>query len=83
MFILNFSSNTGTGDATITVTATQSNTNSLRVGVAMINGAVIQLFFYQDGTNTTGIDNPISSNVTLYPVQVKDDLVISFPKPTR
>ena len=76
---LTFSPNTGTGDATITVTAKPNNTNSMRVGFAMINASVNMLTFYQDSVNTTGIDNPSSASVTIYPVPVEDDLVISVP----
>lgn len=76
---LTFSPNTGTGDATITVTVAPNNTNSLRVGFAMINASGRMLSIYQDGGNATGIDNPIKAKVTIYPVPVKDDLVISYP----
>ena len=76
---LTFSPNTGTGDATITVTAVPNNTNSMRVGLAMINANGKMLIFYQDAGNTTGIDNPSSANITIYPVPVKDALVISYP----
>lgn len=76
---LTFIPNTGTGDATITVTVTPNNTNNLRVGFAMINASGNTQSIYQNAGNTTGIDNPSSAKVTIYPVPVKDDLVISFP----
>jgi hypothetical protein len=74
---LTFSPNTGTGDATITVIVKPNNTNNMRVGFAMIN-ASSTLFFEQAAANTTDIDNPSSANITIYPVPVKDEMVISF-----
>jgi hypothetical protein len=76
---LTFSPNTGTGDATITVTVAPNNTNSMRFGFARINASASMLPIYQDAANTTGIDNAPSANVNIYPVPVKDELVISYP----
>ena len=76
---LTFSPNTGTGDATITVTVAPNNTNSIRFGFARINASGTMLSIYQDAANTTGIDNVVNANITIYPVPVKDEMVISFP----
>jgi hypothetical protein len=77
---LTISPETGTGDATITFIAKPNNTNSLRVGMAMINGRGENwVSFIQFPVNTTGLDNTSNTNITIYPVPVKDELVISFP----
>ncbi|MEI6050252.1 MAG: T9SS type A sorting domain-containing protein [Bacteroidota bacterium] len=77
---LTISPETGTGDANITFVVKPNNTNSLRVGMAMINGHGENLVsFIQFPVNATGIDNTSSTNITIFPVPVKDDLVISFP----
>jgi hypothetical protein len=77
---ITFSPSVGTGDATITVTATPNNTNNMRLGSMSINAQnQSPVYFYQAPANTTGIDNPSNTNITIYPVPVKDDLVISFP----
>jgi ligand-binding sensor domain-containing protein len=70
----------GIGDGTMTITAAPNNTNFVRVGfVKEFGGGQVELSIYQDAANTTGIENASSANVTIYPVPVKDDLVISFP----
>jgi len=79
---LTFSPNTGTGDATITVTMAPNNTNSERSCSAMINSVWLTSPFYQAAGPATGIDNPLDSNITFYPVPVKDELIISFPNQT-
>jgi hypothetical protein len=77
---LTFSQNQGTGDATITVTASPNNTGSMRFGFVYIDGQIgSPLDFYQPAANTTTIYNEVNSNVTIYPIPVKDDLVISVP----
>jgi hypothetical protein len=77
---LSFSPNTGTGDTTITVIAAPNNTGSMRFGFAMINAAGGSLLnFYQDGGSELDINNSISTNISIYPVPVKDDMVITFP----
>ena len=74
------SPNTGTGDAIITVIAKQNNTNSMRFGSFSINSVTSKwLTYLQEPGNTTGIYNASSTNITIYPVPVKDELVISFP----
>ena len=75
---LTFSPNTGTGDATITVTATPNITSGMRIGLAMMNSIWLPSFYQAAGPGT-GIDNASSANITIYPVPVKDALVISFP----
>jgi hypothetical protein len=76
---LTFSPNTGTGDAIITVIAAPNNTKDIRFGFIFINAQEATLSFYQEAANTTGIDNPIQANITIYPVPVTDELVISVP----
>ncbi|MBK6283640.1 MAG: BACON domain-containing protein [Draconibacterium sp.] len=77
---ITFSPSEGKGDATITVTATPNNTNNMRLGIMSINGEMESVvYFYQSPAYTTGIYNSSSTNITIYPVPVKDDLVISFP----
>lgn len=76
---LTFSPNTATGDATITVTAAPNNTGSWRAGTARINATSLWIYFYQAPGNPTGIGNISGANISICPVPVKDDLVISFP----
>lgn len=76
---LTFSPNQGTGDATITVTVVPNTTNAWRMGSAMINANGSLLYFYQDGGTALGINKALSKNVTIYPMPVKDEMVISFP----
>jgi hypothetical protein len=77
---ITFSPTEGKGDATITVTATPNHTTNMRLGGISINAQnQSMVYFYQAPANTTGIDNASKTNVTIYPVPVNDELVISFP----
>jgi hypothetical protein len=79
---LTFTPNQGTGDAIVTVTAAPNTTNAWRYGSAMINSSENWLTFNQDGGTTLGINNAVSPSVSIYPVPVKDEMVISYPNQT-
>jgi hypothetical protein len=77
---LTFTPNQGTGDAIVTVTAVPNTTGDWRFGSAMINASGFELYFYQDGGTTLGINITLSTSVSIYPVPVKDEMVISVPE---
>jgi hypothetical protein len=77
---LTFSPNQGTGDATITVTVAPNTTGDWRFGSAMFTASGFYLYFYQDGGTALGINNTLSTSVSVYPVPVKDEMIISVPE---
>jgi hypothetical protein len=76
------SSTTGADSTSITLTASANPTNNQRIDTVIVSGNGVlsqKLIVTQAAGNATGIIDIVSTDVTLYPIPVTNNLTISFP----